>query len=40
LANERFVLKAPAQKIEEERQKLAEYRRQHEMTAQKLQTLR
>jgi len=40
LANERFVSKAPATKIEEERAKLAEYMRQRDLTLSKRQALK
>lgn len=40
LSNERFVSKAPAAKIDEERQKLAEYRRQRELSVNKLEGLK
>lgn len=40
LANERFVSKAPAAKIDEERAKLAEYMRQRDLTLTKRQALK
>jgi valyl-tRNA synthetase len=40
LKNERFVGKAPVEKIDEERRKLAEYKRQKELTAGKLEGLK
>jgi valyl-tRNA synthetase len=40
LSNERFVSKAPTAKIDEERRKLAEYRRQRELSADKLAGLK
>ncbi|MGB7595532.1 MAG: class I tRNA ligase family protein, partial [Erysipelotrichaceae bacterium] len=40
LSNERFVSKAPAEKIDEERRKLAEYRRQRELSTDKLAGLK
>ncbi len=39
LANERFVAKAPAQKVEEERRKLTAYRQQLQIVQQRLQEI-
>jgi valyl-tRNA synthetase len=40
LSNPRFLEKAPAQKIKEEKDKLALYQRQYDETKAKLETLK